>query len=194
MSNNKREYTLTSLNAALIVGDVSLDNDLSTSGDELSIPSGNTLTIASGVTLTNGGTIDNNGTINNGGTIYNDRIIYSDGLIYNYGTIDNHGYFVNSGTIYLNGGTIISPDGWSGGLPVLPAIFKGDINLDDVINETDLNYILKHWGESNVQHTSSRSGLISRLMDNIKDRDIIIKDRDIIIKDRDIIIKQLRNN
>jgi len=130
--------------------------------------------------------------------IYGKR--FSDVPAGNGGTIASHGIIENNGTInnisgtIENNGTINNPGEWVGGFPVLPEIFKGDINLDGVINETDLNYILKHWGESNVQPTSSGSGLISRLMDNIKNRDIIIKDRDIIIKDRDIIIKQLRNN
>jgi hypothetical protein len=116
--------------------------------------------------LTNRGTITNNGTLETKGQISN----------------------LETGT-FNNGGTIdtFTSSTWFGSLPVLPEIFKGDINLDGVINETDLSYILKHWGESNVPFTSPGGGLISRLMDNINNRDIIIKDRD-------IIIKQLRNN
>jgi len=73
-------------------------------GGMLTIPSGYTVTIASGALLDIGGNLTNNGTINNNGTITsaemtNNGTITNDGTITNNGTIENYGTITNNSAI-----------------------------------------------------------------------------------------------
>ena len=95
-------------------------------GSIISIPSGKTVTFASGgdyltigCTINNNGTIINNnnslvnnGTIKNNGSIVNNGKLYNSSTITNIGTISNIGTFSSTGTIN-NSGTITSSGTWT---------------------------------------------------------------------------------
>jgi hypothetical protein len=98
-----------------------------TTSSKISIPSGKTVTLASGgdyltlgCEIDNNGTIinnnnnlGNNGTITNNGSIVNNGKFYNNSTITNTGTISNIGTFSNTGTIHNESGTITSSGTWT---------------------------------------------------------------------------------